>query len=65
MSLLIKKITKNFYRLLISENNTSRMIEKKIKNVLLPFGLEKYNDKYLIYKKQWEEFLVLAFERNK
>lgn len=49
MSLIIKKQSDIFFRLMIKESKDNyRNITKELNNVLLPFGLEEYKGKYLI-----------------
>ena len=48
MSLIIKKENKDFYRLMVKDGDNLRTIEKEIKNILLPFGLEEFKSKYLV-----------------
>ena len=46
--LIIKKTTKNFFQINIKNNDKFENLKFNIKDCNLPFGLEQYNNKYLI-----------------
>tara|TARA_Y100000589_G_C27087459_1_gene602422 strand:+ start:171 stop:638 length:468 start_codon:yes stop_codon:yes gene_type:complete len=46
-NIFIKKIKKNFYQLYLDEK-TTKIPKFEIENVYVPFGLEEYNNKYVL-----------------
>ena len=48
--ILISSETSNFFKLFVSENNKPKPIRIFINNIILPFGLEEYKNKYIITK---------------
>jgi len=69
--ILISNESSNFFKLFVSENNKPKPIRIFINNIILPFGLEEYKNKYIINfelndKKSSKEYekLIRLIEKN-
>jgi len=48
MEILISNESSNFYKIFIEEDNKTKTIRFFMNDVVLPFGMEEYNNKYVI-----------------
>lgn len=68
-NILISDESSNFFKLFRSENNNTKPIRLFINNIVIPFGLEEYKNKYIINfeindtSKEFENF-IRNLERN-
>ena len=71
MEILVSNNSSNFFKLFIEENNKTKTIRFFVNDMLLPFGLEEYKNKYVInfelnnnkLSKEYES-LIRKIEKN-